>query len=62
VVAARAACVLGDADAALEWVATAVALSFDDLDTLARLNLGTELDALRSDPRYAALVSRLSVS
>ncbi|MFM8601083.1 MAG: metalloprotease [Actinomycetota bacterium] len=62
VVAARAACSLGNADTALEWVATAVALSFDDLDTTARLNLGSELDALRTDPRYETLVSRLGTS
>lgn len=60
VVAARAACALGDTDTALAWVSAAVEVSFDDLDTLSRLNLATELDGLRTHPRYVALVSALS--
>ena len=60
VVAARAACAMGQVDVALDWVEAAVNTSFDDLDVLARLNTATELDMLRSHPRYVAFVERLA--
>ncbi|MEY3691145.1 MAG: hypothetical protein RJB57_800 [Actinomycetota bacterium] len=60
VVAARASSVLGDPGAALVWVEAAVSTSFDDLDTLSRLNAADELAALRGHPRYVSAVSRLN--
>jgi hypothetical protein len=59
VAAAQAACALGDTEAALRWVAAAVNLSFDGLDTLARLNSAGGFDDLRADPRYATLIDGL---
>ncbi|MFZ9394403.1 MAG: site-2 protease family protein [Ilumatobacteraceae bacterium] len=59
VAAAQAACALGDREAALRWVAAAVNLSFDGLDTLARLNSAEGFGDLRADPRYATLIDGL---
>lgn len=60
VVAARACVAMHEPVAALQWVAAAVNVSLDDLETLGMLNTAPELDGLRSEPAFAGLVARLS--
>ena len=59
VVAARAHSLLGNDDAALAWLKAAVDTSFDDLDTLSRLNAADELSRLRGHPVFVAALDRL---
>jgi hypothetical protein len=59
VVAARAHVILGNDEAALAWVSAAVDTSFDDLDTLSRLNSADELGRLRGHPVFVAALDRL---
>ncbi|MFM1791054.1 MAG: hypothetical protein RLZZ526_1381 [Actinomycetota bacterium] len=61
VVAARANAMLGNTDAALEWVEAAPRGSVDLLVTHAELNAAVELDGLRQHPRYVATIGRLAI-